>query len=64
VEKVPKQNIAKVGFEETKIKSMSPCLYTYFLIRIKVTLNAKVGEKHFKVNWVSQHMFWAKLEVS
>jgi len=42
VEKVPKQNITKVGFKETKIKTMSPGLYTYFLIRIKVISNAKL----------------------
>jgi len=54
----------KVGFEEKKIKPMTPCLYIEFLIRIKVILHAKVGEKSFQKNLVSQRAFWMKLEVS
>lgn len=54
----------KVGFEETKIKTMTPCLYIDFLIRIKVILHSKVGEKAFQRNLVSQRMFWVRLKVS
>ena len=46
-----------MGFGEPKIKTMSPCLYNKFFIRIKVNLNAKSEEETFQSDWVSQRTF-------
>jgi len=43
-EKVSMSNIIKKGFGESKIKTMSPCLYKDFSMRVKVILNAKSKE--------------------
>ena len=52
-EKVPMSNIIKMGFGESKIKTMSPCLYKDLSMRVKVILNAKSKEIIVRNNFLS-----------
>ena len=60
---MPKLDISKVGFEEEKIKPMTPNSFIYKFPQCnKITVHTKDIEKHSKVIESAKHAFGVSLE--